>query len=208
MIHAPAPQPKIASPPPKAVPQAYPQEPTSLKRTASVLSGVSASSQPTRKRLKRDDIPIFARSARPDNPPRLSRGRGPVTYQAIKEEPQNDLHTTPNIKKEIAAAPTAMMIAAPPRDPTEGPWEPSITNTIPYEDLTRSVCDWIVRTIGHAETPSGGAVFEIEAKIGEIRAMDDGERINLPVDTETIFNKDKFRATKFESTMNVVCDTR
>lgn len=51
-------------------------------------------------------------------------------------------------------------------------------------------------------------MFEIEAKIGEICAMDDGERINLPVDTETIFNKDKFRATKFESTMNVVCDIR
>jgi hypothetical protein len=97
-----------------------------------------------------------------------------------------------------------MMVAAPPRDPTEGPWEPSIMNIIPYEDLTRSVCQWIVGTIGNAETPSGGAVFEIEAKIGEICAADDGERINLPVSTETIFNKDKFRATKFESTMNVV----
>ena len=113
---------------------------------------------------------------------------------------------TSNVKKDVAAASTAMMVAAPPRDPTEGPWEPSITNLIPYEDLTRSVCGWIVRTIGHAETPSGGAVFEIEAKIGEICAIDDGERINLPVDTETIFNKDKFRATKFESTMNVVGD--
>jgi hypothetical protein len=204
VMNAPAPHPMNSSPPIKSIPQPLSQEQPSLKRTASVLSGVSASSQPTRKKLKRDEIPIYARSARPNNPPRLSRGQGPVAHQVIKEEPRGDAQMPANGTPHIAATPTPMMIAAPPRDPTEGPWEPSIMNIIPYEDLTRSVCQWIVGTIGNAEPPSGGAVFEIEAKLGEICAADDGERINLPVSTETIFNKDKFRATKFESTMNVV----
>lgn len=203
MINAPTPKSMISSPPVKPIPQALTQDQPSLKRTASVLSGASASSQPVRKKLKRDEIPIYARSARPNNPPRLSRGQGPVSRQDIKQEPRDDAQM-PSNGTQIAPTSVPMMIAAPPRDLTEGPWEPSIMNIIPYEDLTRSVCQWIVGTIGNAEPPSGGAVFEIEAKLGEICAADDGERINLPVSTETIFNKDKFRATKFESTMNVV----
>lgn len=205
-VNAPAPQLMSASPPAKPIPQAQPQEQASLKRTASVLSGVSTSSQPTRKRLKRDEIPIFARSARPNNPPRLSRGQGQVSYQVIKEETRAETQMTSNGNPQVVAAPAPMMISAPLRDPTEGPWEPSIMNIIPYEDLTRRVCDWILGTIGKAAPPSGGAMFEIEAKIGEICATDGGERINLPVDTETVFNKDKFRPTKFESTMNVVSE--
>ena len=55
-----------------------------------------------------------------------------------------------------------------------------------------------------AEPPSGGAVFEIEAKIGEIHDIEEGMRLSLPVETETIFNKDRFRRTKFESSMNMV----
>ena len=77
-------------------------------------------------------------------------------------------------------------------------------NVIPYEDLTRKVCDWIFATIGTAAPPAGGAMFEIEAKLGEIRDAEDDARINLPVDTEAVFNKDKFRKTRFESTMNIV----
>ena len=85
------------------------------------------------------------------------------------------------------------------------PWEHSIINEVPYEDLTRRICDWIYTTIGEAETPSGGAVFEIEAKIGDIYDIEEGRRLRLPhIETETIFNKDMFRKTKFESSMNMV----
>jgi mRNA capping enzyme, beta chain len=202
-VHKPPPHLMTASPS-KPIHQPISQDPPSLKRTASVISSLSASSQPARKRLRRDEIPIFARSARPNNPPRLSRGRGGFDSGQIKQEHHADTPIPTNGNAAIITASATMPAAAPPHDPTEGPWEHSILNIIPYEDLTRRICDWIVEKIGGAATPAGGAVFEIEAKLGEICDADDGLRINLPVDTETVFNKDKFKRTKFESTMNVV----
>jgi hypothetical protein len=90
----------------------------------------------------------------------------------------------------------------PPTGPPTLPWEPSITNLIPYEDLTRHISDWIVGTIDKEDVPSGGAMFEIEAKIGEIHDIEEGRRLSLPVGCETIFLKDRWRRTKFESSMD------
>ncbi len=79
----------------------------------------------------------------------------------------------------------------------------------PYEELTRYLSDMIYNTIGNAEPPAGGAVFEIEAKLGEIHNMEEGRRIRLPVITETIFDKNGFGPpTRFESSMNVVSLSR
>lgn len=93
--------------------------------------------------------------------------------------------------------------ASAPTGPSD--WEPSIMGSTPYEELTRYMCDMIYRTIGNAEPPSDGAVFEIEAKLGEIHNVEEGRRLRLPVMTETIFDKNSFGpATRFESSMNVV----
>jgi hypothetical protein len=47
--------------------------------------------------------------------------------------------------------------------------------------------------------------FEIEAKIGNIVSQDTNERIELPVMSEAIFNKNRFGPTRFASTMSEVC---
>lgn len=97
---------------------------------------------------------------------------------------------------------TPTLTAIPSAEPR---WEPSIMNVTPYEDLTRRVCDWIFSVIGMANPPAGGAMFEIEAKVGSIYDEQAGHRLSLPVDTETWFNRDKFRGrTSFKSSMDIV----
>jgi hypothetical protein len=88
--------------------------------------------------------------------------------------------------------------------PTTLPWEPSITNVLPYEDLTRRISDWIYGVIDKENAPAGGAMFEIEAKIGEIHDIEEGRRLSLPVACETVFVKERWRRTKFESSMDQV----
>jgi hypothetical protein len=89
--------------------------------------------------------------------------------------------------------------------PVEVPWEPSITNVTPHEDLTRRMCDWIYSVIGEARPPPGGAMFEIEAKLGCIFDEHASHRLTLPVETETWFSRDRYRGkTSFQSSMNMV----
>ena len=90
-------------------------------------------------------------------------------------------------------------------NPDDLRWEVSITTLMPYEDLTKRVCDWIVHWLANAATPSNGAMFEIEAKVGSICDDQTGLRLNLPVETETVFIRDKCRGrTSFKSSMNIV----
>lgn len=50
-----------------------------------------------------------------------------------------------------------------------------------------------------------GAIIEVEAKLGHIIDMDRGERLSLPILTESVINKEnpRFR-TAFESSMTLV----
>jgi hypothetical protein len=95
-----------------------------------------------------------------------------------------------------------------------GPWEPSITNMIPYEEMTRRIMDFLFmevverKDVGGSATgtaPVSGAQLEIEAKLGQIIDRNTNERLRLPVLTECIFNKDhpSFR-TLFRSSMTEV----
>ncbi|PYH93531.1 mRNA triphosphatase CET1 [Aspergillus ellipticus CBS 707.79] len=96
-----------------------------------------------------------------------------------------------------------------------GPWEPSITGFIPHEEITKMVCDFLFKHVvlrndaiaapaGAAATAGQMPIIEIEAKMGQLIDMDRGERMVLPILTETVVNKDnpRFR-TAFESTMTV-----
>ena len=178
------------------------QKQPNLKRGASAISGTSSSPQPVRKRLRRNEIPIFAQSAR----------KKPINLVRNQELPRPDIQVAVTNHRPVNgggpnhAGTNGNVPNVPTPAPSLPPWEPSITNLVPYEDLTRRVCHWIVSTIGMAEAPSEGAVFEIEGKIGEIHDIEEGGRLNLPVDTEAIFNKDRFRRTKFESSMSMVCN--
>jgi hypothetical protein len=50
-----------------------------------------------------------------------------------------------------------------------------------------------------------GTIVEIEAKLGHIIDMDSRDRINLPILTESVLNRENSRfRTSFESNMTVV----
>lgn len=89
--------------------------------------------------------------------------------------------------------------------PSDRPWEPSILMEPAPDDLTRYLCDWIFFKIGNRHLPVGGAAFEIEAKVGTIFDDQSGQRLSLPADTETVFNRQNYRGrTSFKSSMDVV----
>lgn len=96
-----------------------------------------------------------------------------------------------------------------------GPWEPSITGFIPHEEITKILCDFLFQHVvmrnDVAAGPAGsaaaghGAIIEVEAKLGHIIDQDRGDRLQLPVLTESIVNRDNHRfRTNFESSMSIV----
>ena len=169
----------------------------SLKRSASNISDITATPVPPRKRARRDDIPIWARSARsralhfidarPPSPP------APIADVAPKKE-----SVVADIINGHGQPPTMT-------PPVEVPRVPSIAGELVYDELARGVCDWIFHSIGSRHPPAGGAVFEIEAKVGVIFDESSDGRLQLPVLSETIFNKQGYGGrTSFKSSMNVV----
>lgn len=190
-----------AMPPVRSSPAA--QRQPALKRNASVLSVSSSSPQPPHKRSKRTEVPIYARSARPNKPPlkfTMTESVRPAAHVPPSVNGLAPLNGNVNRAQPVQTTPVAAALPVQPSD-----WEPSIMGSTPYEELTRYICDMIFNTIGNADPPTGGAVFEIEAKLGEIYDVEEGRRIRLPVMTETVFDKNKFGPpTRFESSMNVV----
>ena len=125
------------------------------------------------------------------------------SVQHIKQEPE-----IAQVKQEPNGH-TIANTAVVPEQPiamAAMPWEPSIINATPYEDLTRLMCDQIFARIGMEEPPEGGAKFEIEAKLGEIQTREEHRRLRMPVLTECLIDKDNLSLTqtRFESSMTVV----
>ena len=183
-----------------------PEKSRALKRQASLASRGSISEQPPRKRLKRGEVPLFAQSARPVHRPlRLHRGEPVARKFSHGRAAPTDIRRgsiMPKAPKQ-ETPPTQQIPVDMPATTPANEWK-SITNFIPHEDLSRSVCDWIYQEIGTATPPAGGAVFEIEAKIGQIYDVGMARRVRAGVRSEAIFDKDNWGATKFQSTMDVV----
>jgi len=195
----------INSPLPTDLSPVHQRQPN-LKRSASAISGASESPAPARKRLRRDEIPVFAQSAR-KKPIHFVAGRQTKPREPLRNNPVRGTSAAPVAAPKLVALPATNGHAAEEiADYADGSyWEPSITNQVPFEDLTRRLCDWIYGVIGNKQQPTDGAVFEIEAKIGQIVENDTDIRLLLPVETETVFNKDRHRGrTKFANSMNMV----
>ncbi|KAF1814375.1 mRNA triphosphatase CET1 [Eremomyces bilateralis CBS 781.70] len=104
------------------------------------------------------------------------------------------------------AAPPPNGHPPPLRDAKPGLPEPTVTNFEPYNEFDRKIADFLFDTVvagpdlGHPSAGGPRAVFEIEAKIGTLVSRDDGGRIALPVQSETILVPGV--STRFESTMS------
>ncbi|KAJ5142819.1 uncharacterized protein N7515_001606 [Penicillium bovifimosum] len=113
-------------------------------------------------------------------------------------------------------APPASLVppSTPPMVGSLGPWEPSITGFIPHEEITKTICDFLFQhvvlrndvNVASAGSAAGGqgTIVEIEAKLGHIIDLDSRDRIQLPILTESVINRENGRfRTSFESKMTV-----
>lgn len=189
----------------------------------------SANQSSARKRRREEPIPVYAQSSRsgPSNNPFLLGKRPVKATPPVKREQSmgNDLlrqtpvqasrpdtngHTIPNNDVQIPTAHPPV-----PRGGLLGPWEPSILNHIPYEEVTKFVSDFLFNEVvlrhdvgvaSNKGVHSQAAVLEIEAKIGQLKDTAYGTRLHLPVMSECVFcvTDPKYK-TKFESSMTEVC---
>lgn len=157
--------------------------------------------------------PIPKHARRSDQEHRVSRRRSSTTGPASV--------TSSRIARTPGAAPATNGPSVPPVAPSApsngslGPWEPSIAGFIPYEEITKILCDFLFKNVvmrnDVAAGPAGsaasghGTVIEVEAKLGHIMDQDRRERLQLPVLSESVVNRENphFR-TSFESNMSIV----
>ncbi len=202
------------------------------KRSLEVALGATSSNlQPPKKKRKNKEIPIWAQcvipgrwnSYNPDIPPPAKEQ--PAKKESVKQVSQDAQGIKPTVMNQESRTQTPSRTnngVFPPVVPPDsggtgplGPWEPSITNTIPYEELTRGIADFLMHQVvqrddvaaGGAEAVSGQeAVLEIEAKIGQLINTSTDERLALPIRSECIIDAGHpSLRTNFRSSMTEVC---
>ncbi|EFR05390.1 mRNA-capping enzyme subunit beta [Nannizzia gypsea CBS 118893] len=219
--------------------QHHPLPPKPLHQSRSSISaapGSSSSSErvpmcpPRKKRKRYTQPPIFACKA-----PRLSGTPPPIPPKGSQAPPQPqpsifpgkrplpkreslDRNVTsdslpPRPSRDGEMAVNGNTVKEPSGESPLGPWEPTITNVIPAEEVTKLICDFLFQQVVMRKDigagPAGGtavgsgAILEVEAKLGRLIDKSRGERLRLPVLSETVISKDdpNFRLA-FESSMS------
>ena len=213
------------------------KDPTSpsVEKPSVAISSVTAIGQPPKMKPPRisrwQDIPIFAQSVR--GPKRTAElfalshkrhgmERGVLPSNQIPNGTQlsqipgqsNGVSNT-NYHKPLVDA-VRIPVAQPSlaNNGPLGPWEPSILNIIPSEELTRVISDWLFENVVLREDvgvgPAGGAadqgaVLEIEAKIGQLMDKNTNDRIRIPVLNECVVSHtDPNLKIAFKSSMTEV----
>ncbi|KAF3398755.1 mRNA-capping enzyme subunit beta [Talaromyces pinophilus] len=189
---------------------------------------------PKRKKMRYTEPPIFARRVpRAGKGPIIPNPRPPIpkhsparfavpsratSVQRSVPSPSRSIQTPARLPPVNGTTPLNNRPIPPPQpQPTYGllgPWEPSISGKIPYEEITKTVCDFLFKEVvlrhdiaagaaGAAATGSG-AMLEIEAKLGRIMDKDRQGRLRLPVMSECILQTEgSGYRTAFESSMSL-----
>ncbi|KAF3922562.1 hypothetical protein ABW21_db0207778 [Orbilia brochopaga] len=124
----------------------------------------------------------------------------PQQSQQLQQQPQQQPQQPPQPQPQGQQGPPLPTSAKPPLATAPlpshvlGPWEPCITNIQPYEEITKHICDFLFVhvvdnqdfTSDHPDRPQ----LEIEAKIGILLDRNTGNRLYLPVKTETVLDSD------------------
>lgn len=129
--------------------------------------------------------------------------------QPVKVERLQSRHASPEEKR--AAAPTTPAASAPSDAGAQwgllGPWEASITNSVPQEQFTKQVADFLFQYVilneDMGEIQSRGVKFEIEAKLGMLIDKSTNQRVELPVQSECVLS-DSGNWLGFRSSMTEV----
>ncbi len=218
-----------------SAPPTAPQKPAAQQVITSSAAGALTSAKPVQKlpKIKRrpTEIPIYAQSSRRDPALRHKLFSGGKPAISLKVEPGKPTTISsvalphpviPSMGKQEASGqdPPGNSNSLPRAQPifTDdgplGPWEPSIINMIPSEEIIRSISDYlfteVVRRDDVSAGPAGGgpgkgAVLEIEAKLGKLIDKHTNERLRLPVMSECIINsRDPSLKIEFKSSMTEV----
>ncbi|KAL8765801.1 MAG: hypothetical protein Q9194_006459 [Teloschistes cf. exilis] len=166
----------------------------------------------TKPRIRFREVPIWAQSAR-KRP--IQNPFAPATQTGQSNIPQQQ-HATSILSVGHGSngqGRPADHSARSELDPTGilGLWEPSITNVIPAEELSKAISDYLFTTVVNMNgvqfgpaggTASHGAMVEVEAKIGQIIDKNTNDRIRIPVSTECMLSRnDPNLRTAFRSSM-------
>lgn len=88
-----------------------------------------------------------------------------------------------------------------------GPWEPTIANVKPLDELNKAVADFlflnVINSPDAVEIARLGIAFEIEAKLGTVIDKDTNDRVAYPVGSECLL-RDRGQFA-FRSSMTEVC---
>ncbi len=196
--------------------------PTKLQTFGKIENGLGSTSseapvQQLKKKPPRLPTPIFAQSVR-----NVDQNR--KTTPAKRQPPASQVTPTPtSLQPAVQQQPSghaqvngALLPAIQPDivNGGLGPWEPSILNIIPAEELVRVVSDFLFNEVVLRKDvgvgPAGGlanqgAVLEIEAKIGRLIDKSTMDRLRLPVMTECVVSQaDPNLRISFESSMTEV----
>ncbi|KAI9702372.1 MAG: mRNA-capping enzyme subunit beta [Candelina mexicana] len=207
------PQPAAPSRDKPSAPKSIRQDTTSKRNLEVALGSTGSAQQPPKKKRRKKEIPIWAQCVIPgrwnsykpqtmaptkqeptkyESIKRVSQDAQGIRHAAIKQESRT--HTPPS-SNNGASLPLAQPVSGD--NGALGPWEPSITNTIPYEEITRGIADFLMLQVvqrddvaaGAAQAVSGQeAVLEIEAKIGQLINPSTDERLALPIRSECIID--------------------
>ena len=148
------------------------------------------------------EIPVWAQSVPRQNRPPNGNPRRPGPRQVPNASAPAHLNGQPNGMQGSNGHPNqANGVHIPVAQPTLastgplGPWEPSFLNIIPAEELVRIVSDWLFQNVVQRADvgvgpagggTGGGAVLEIEAKIGQLIDKNTNDRLRLPVLNECV----------------------
>lgn len=164
------------------------------RRYSGLSNGDSASSnqftspQQPRKRRRYNEPPIWAQSWL-----RSSKNKQPVSASTsqINGSPAAKPPAPPPPAQAIKPEPVGPQGVAVTRyDDILGPWEPSISDTTPVNDITKVIADFlfleVVNRNDWGELQSRGVQVEIEAKLGQLIDKDTNQRYWLPVASECV----------------------
>lgn len=170
---------------------------------------------PRKKRLRRSEPPIWARSTKKDD--KLPNHANFVLQKKIHSHingkhdgsARQSRNTSPEATRSHQASHSQPPGSAAEPSPQDllGPWEPSITGVKPYEEITKTIADFlflnVVNNEDMQEIRSQGIQFEIEAKLGTLIDKDTNHRVDRAVNSECVIH-DGGRIA-FRSSMTEVC---
>lgn len=150
-----------------------------------------------------DEPPIWALSYRKLNNLRMiqTRTQGPLRHgdyqrQQASHRTNRPLHYQPHQQAHHASQKSqASRATTLSQIPSMSGLPVSLTDVLPYEDLTRKITEWLFATLHNLGDER--QYVEVEVKLGQIMQRKIDKRLNLPVTTETVVSPDYARTQTF-----------